>query len=103
MTLPAADLPLPPPDRLCLSRAEVAALVGLSPNQVDHCVAAGQLPAPLPFGKRGRRWYRRQLEAFLDKRAGLIDAAASHDEAASRVQQWRNRQPSSRRPSARSA
>ncbi|MEX2629529.1 MAG: hypothetical protein WD341_06275 [Tistlia sp.] len=107
MTLAAAEIPLPPPDKLCLSQADVAALIGISYNQVEACVAAGLLPEPLTFGKRCRRWYRPAVVALLDRRAGLADAAASHDEAASRVQEWRShptrkpRPPSERPPFAR--
>lgn len=54
-----------------LSRSEAAAYVGISPSFFDDMVANGQMPLPLPLGRRRNIWNVRALEISLDKLAGL--------------------------------
>ena len=54
-----------------LSRKEAAAYVGISPSFFDDMVANGQMPLPLPLGRRRNIWNIRALDKSLDKLAGL--------------------------------
>jgi hypothetical protein len=50
----------------CLSRAEIAAALGVHPRTISRYVLSGVLPAPLKFARRGAaRWKRSAIEAAL--------------------------------------
>lgn len=65
---------LPASERLALSAAEVAKLLGISERHVWSMLASGRLgPQPASYG-RAKRWNRAELSAWLD--AGSPDRAA---------------------------
>jgi predicted DNA-binding transcriptional regulator AlpA len=54
-------------DRLALSVAEVAHMLGVSQRSLWKWVAAGTFPRPLKIGgSRAARWLRSDIEAHLD-------------------------------------
>lgn len=48
-----------------LKRREVESLLRLSPATLRRAVAAGQVPAPLSFGKTSFRWRGSDIAALL--------------------------------------
>lgn len=52
------------PERLLLSAAEVAALLGFSVRQIRRWDVSGRLPRPIVF-KRRKKWRRSDVEAWV--------------------------------------
>jgi predicted DNA-binding transcriptional regulator AlpA len=51
-----------------LTISEVVPLVGLSESSIRRGWYDGTFPKPRRFGRRGNRWLRSELEAWLDNR-----------------------------------
>lgn len=47
-----------------------AAYVGLSVSMIRQLRSRGEFPAPVPLTERRQVWYREQLDAWLDQKAG---------------------------------
>jgi|GEM_PF-5180225 len=63
MSLPARDgLPAE-----YLTARQICEILQISPTKLRDLVRRKQLPEPLRFGYRCRRWHRRNLEAALQK------------------------------------
>jgi predicted DNA-binding transcriptional regulator AlpA len=62
---------LPLAERRVFNRAEASSYVGVSPGHFDKLVAAGMLPACLPYGHRIRRWDKAALDCYLDTASEL--------------------------------
>ena len=65
-------------ERLCVSEAEAAEMVGLSLGTYRQQVRVGSLPPPLAFGRR-KVVYVRALREALDKMAGLGAPSGGED------------------------
>ena len=62
-------LPAPPPDPL-LTQAQVAAWLSISERSLDSLVTACEIiPVRVTPGKRGRRFTRASIEAYIRSRA----------------------------------
>ena len=53
------------PDRL-LSADDLAAFLNVSRRKVDEMQNSGELPQPIRFGRRVRRWQSKQIKSWLD-------------------------------------
>lgn len=73
---------LPLDKRLCLTRAEVGELCGLTPAAVSAWVRKGILPPPIAGTQR---FDRRAVEKALDNAAGRV----SHDDSGDVYDSWK--------------
>ena len=77
---------LPPSDRRCFNRKEMASYVGVSAPTFDKLVASGRLPKPIRY--EGRKvWDIRAVDRALDAQS-QIDSSTSA-ELVSPLDAWR--------------
>jgi predicted DNA-binding transcriptional regulator AlpA len=55
----------PGSEQLCVDRAGLGLMLNLSERQIARMDAAGQIPAPLRFGRRSKRWNVEEVKAWI--------------------------------------
>jgi len=61
-------LPPPPDGDQLLRKAECAAMLGVTTRTFERYVAAGDIHAPIALQPTTKRWRRRWIEDFIDRR-----------------------------------
>jgi len=79
-----------PEARYCMSRAEAAEYVGVSPNTFDQMVAKGYMPPPKAAWGDRRVWIRAAVERAVWELPEVLQKSGSDDTSGALPSVWDN-------------
>ena len=76
-------------DRIGVSRAEAAGLLGISPNTFDKLVNKGAMPSPKAIGER-RVWHKAGVERAFVELPDVLQNSGPDDTSGGAPSKWAN-------------